>query len=114
MSNLDKAGRLLRLMGWISLIGVIGIFAAIIIPVISTGEKLDELFVLSIIAILALAIPAIYLTTGSAIKKDKKWGKVAGTIIAALSLLNIPIGTIFGIATLYYLKKGWSEASEDA
>lgn len=112
MSNLEKAGRLLRLMGWISLIGVIGIIAAVAIPALSEGGSSDGLTGIIFLSILALAIPILYLKTGSAIKQGKKWGKVTGAIIATISLFNLPIGTIFGAATLFYLKKGWGELSE--
>lgn len=109
MSNLEKAGRLLRLMGWISLIVVIGIIAAVAIPALSEGSGSEGLSGLIFLAILALAIPILYLKTGSAIKQGKKWGKVTGAVIATISLLNLPIGTIFGAAILFYLKKGWGE-----
>ena len=112
MNNLEKAGRLLRLMGWLSLIGVVGIAAAVLIPVIVSDGKSEGLFTIIVIAALALIIPILYLNTGTAIKKGKKWGKVTGAVIAAVSLLNLPIGTVFGVATLFYLKKGWNETDE--
>jgi hypothetical protein len=109
VSNLEKAGRLLRLMGWISLLVVIGIIAAVAIPALSEGSGSEGLSGLIFLAILALAIPILYLKTASAIKQGKKWGKVTGAVIATISLLNLPIGTIFGAAILFYLKKGWGE-----
>lgn len=109
MSNLEKAGRLLRLMGWISLVGVVGIIAAAAVPALSEGPNAESLINVIPFSLLLLLIPIIYLTVGSAVKQGKKWGKITGIIIALVSLLSLPIGTICGIAILIYLKKGWAE-----
>lgn len=113
MSNLEKAGRLLRLMGWISLIGVIGIIAAIAVPAFSQKGG-GEVTGVILISLITLVIPVLYLKTGSAIKQGKKWAKITGAVIAIISLISVPIGTIVGIATLFYLNKGWNEQSENA
>ena len=76
------------------------------------GGNSDGLTGIILLSLLTLAIPILYLRIGSAIKQGKKWGKVTGAFIATISLLNLPIGTIFGAAILFYLKKGWNEASE--
>jgi hypothetical protein len=112
MGNLEKAGRLMRLMGWLGLIAAIGILAGIAIPMYAEGNMDSDSIGILFISLLVFAIPVLYFKTGSAIKQGKKWGKVAGAVIAAISLINLPIGTIFGLATLYYLKKGWNEMQE--
>lgn len=112
MSNLEKAGRLLRLMGWISLIGVIGIIAAIAVPAFSQKSGFNDVTGVVLISLITLVIPVLYLKTGSAIKQGKKWAKITGAVIAIISLISVPIGTIVGIATLFYLNKGWNEQSE--
>lgn|GEM_PF-5718199 len=111
MGNLEKAGSLLRLMGWLSLIGLAAIFAAILIPVLSDSGAAASLSEVIFLGLVALVIPAIYLITGRAVKQGKKWGKVTAVVIGCVSLLNFPIGTVVGIATFFYLKKGWGESS---
>ncbi|WP_462172216.1 hypothetical protein [Pseudoalteromonas xiamenensis] len=114
MGYLEKAGRLMRLMGWLVSIAAIGIFAAIAIPMYAEGKMDSASIGILLLSLLVFAIPLLYFKAGSAIKQGKKWGKVTGLIVATISLLNLPIGTIFGLATLYYLKKGWNEVSESA
>ncbi|PKP58901.1 MAG: hypothetical protein CVT89_02085 [Candidatus Altiarchaeales archaeon HGW-Altiarchaeales-2] len=33
----------------------------------------------------------------------KKWARIAGIVLAVISLISIPIGTIIGIVILYFL-----------
>lgn len=96
-------------MGWLSLVGIAVIFAAIMIPILSDGGDAASFSEILFLGLLLLIIPAIYLITGRAIKQGKSWGKVAGVVKGCVSLLNVPIGTIVGIAVLFYLKKGWGE-----
>src|SRR5690554_1060389 len=112
MSNLEKAGRILRLMAWLNLVLLIGIVGAIAIPTISDGES-GALFSLVLLCIAVLALTVLYLKTGSAIKQGRNWGKVTGSIIAIVSLFNLPLGTICGALILFYLHKGWQETGED-
>ena len=112
MGYLEKAGRLMRLMGWLVSIAVIVIFAAIAIPMYEGGKVDSDSISVLLSSLLLFAIPVVYFKAGSAIKQGKKWGKVTGALVAAISLLNPPIGTIVGLATLYYLQKGWNEMSE--
>jgi len=112
MSNLEKAGRFLRLMAWLNLVLFVGIIGAIAIPTISDGQP-GALFSLVILCVAALALTVLYLKTGSAMKQGKNWGKVTGSIIAIVSLLNVPLGTICGALVLFYLQKGWGEIGEN-
>jgi len=111
MSNLEKAGRFLRLMGWINLVLFTGIIAAVAIPVLADGQP-GELASLLLLTIVAVAIIVLYLSAGSAIKRGKRWGKVTGAAVATVSLINVPVGTVCGALTLFYLKKGWGEVNE--
>lgn len=108
MTNLEKAGRLLKLLGWINLVIALGIVVVLAVPTLSSGES-EELFILALLAILAAVIPLLYVSTGNAVKRGRKWGKVAGAVIAMISVLSFPLGTIFGALILFYLHKGWSE-----
>lgn len=112
MSNLEKAGRILRLMAWLNVVLFVGIIGAIAIPTLSDGES-GALFSLMLLSIAALAFTVLYLITGSAIKRGESWGKITGAIIAVVSLFNVPLGTICGALILFYLQRGWREISEN-
>jgi hypothetical protein len=110
LTNLQKAGRLIRLLGWLSLIAVIGIVAAIAIPLIATGKGIGQAIPIILLSLLSLVIPIIHFWVGNSIKQNKKWAKIIGVIIGILNLLNFPIGTFIGIFILLYLYKGWNES----
>jgi len=110
LTNLQKAGRLIRLLGWLSLIAVIGIVAAIAIPQVAAGKGVENIIIIILLSLLLLAIPIIHLYVGSSIKQNKTWAKIIGVIIGILNLLNFPIGTFIGIFILLYLHKGWNES----
>lgn len=112
MSYTEKAGRLLRLMGWIILVVLIGVTIAVMIPFIVDNSQFEFGYGIIFIFIAVLIIPILYLRVGTAIKQNKKWAKITGVVIGFFSLINAPIGTLFGIALLYYLKKGWNEDIE--
>jgi hypothetical protein len=52
------------------------------------------------------------LVVGAAIRRYKLWAKIGGVGISLLSLPYFPFGTLFGIAALVYLVRGWSERPE--
>lgn len=54
------------------------------------------------LAILAPILLILALVAGFALRAEKGWGRVVGVITAILSLLDLPIGTLFGI---YWLIK---------
>jgi len=112
LSNLNKAGRLIKLMGWLTLIATVGITAAILIPTLNSGNVPEKFGYVFIVVILGFLISIVYLIVGSSIKKNKKWAKITGAIITIFSLLSVPIGTILGLITLYYLYKGWHEVPQ--
>ena len=113
LSNLYKAGRLVRLLGWITFIAAIGVIAAIIIPYMYSNELPEELYIFLLLLISSIALSTFTLFTGNAIKHNKKWAKVSGLILALLALFSPPIGTVLGIFILYYLYKGWSESESN-
>lgn len=112
MSNLEKAGRILRLMAWLNLILFIGLIGAIAIPTLSDGKS-GAVFSLTLLSVAALALTVFYLKTGSAIKRGRRWAKITGAVIAVVSLFNLPLGTICGALILFYLQRGWREMGEN-
>lgn len=103
----------IKIVGIINIVfGVLGLFVAGVLFLILTGAGLlsedpEAMTILSIVAvalsslIAVLSIPEIL--TGYGILKYKSWGRILGIIIAILNLLNIPIGTAFGIYALWVL-----------
>ncbi len=59
--------------------------------------------VLNTIGIGVLAIGALYFLVTYGIWNLKKWARISGIMLAILSLLNIPVGTIIGMVILYFL-----------
>ena len=48
---------------------------------------------------------ALSLITARGIDRRRGWAKVLAWLIALLSLLNIPVGTIIGIVVIVYLRR---------
>jgi hypothetical protein len=54
----EKAGRVIRLMGWLSILAWVGIFAAVLVPVYATGRAMPREFAaMGWAASLALSMP---------------------------------------------------------
>jgi hypothetical protein len=107
LSSTVKAGRLIRLLGWVNLIFTIIIGTAIVLPYVAKNEPIQ----FSLWALLAgvVFVSLAILVVGAGVKKNKAWAKVLGAIVSVLSLANIPIGTIVGAIAIFYLAKDWSD-----
>jgi len=55
--------------------------------------------------VMLLAYFGLSVAAGVGLLMRKQWGRILAIIHAALSLINIPIGTIIGALTLVYLRK---------
>lgn len=111
-SSTVKAGRLLRLMGWINLVFIISIAAAIAIPAYAQSQPIAV--PIWIVFFCAVGLSVFYLFVGAGVKSHKPWAKVAAVVLSVLALFNFPVGTLIGIAILYYLVKGWNESIVNA
>jgi hypothetical protein len=60
------------------------------------------------IVLLVLGIP--YIICGWGLWKRRRWARIMGIILAALALMKIPFGTIFGIYALIILFQKETEA----
>ncbi len=118
MKDIEKAGNLLILMGWFTLVIVIattiligvGIFLglAIFLPYVFEGMNKNEIFIfLMNLLIPTLLMSVICIKVGGAVKNNKKWAIISGVLIAVLSLPGFPIGTIIGLAALFYFFRDW-------
>jgi hypothetical protein len=105
----EKAGRVIRLLAWISGIGVLAITAATLIPLIADKRPVEARSIGVVVIVLALIVLFVFfqLALGVAITQHKAWGRKVGIGYGIIILFSFPIGTIAGAYVLYYLIKGW-------
>lgn len=103
----EKAARVIRLMAWISLLGNVGILAAVAIPQIANDSPIPaEMYFLGLFLI---SVTAFLFFTARGIFQKKAWARVCGQIYGVLAIFGVPIGTIIGGYILWQLGKGWPE-----
>jgi hypothetical protein len=101
------------ILGWLHIIGsifflAIGVFVFTLLTGIgvTTGDS-EAVAILSLVgttvgAFLAiLSIPGI--VAGIGLLAGKGWGRVLAIVVGILNLVNVPIGTVMGIYTLWVL-----------
>ncbi len=103
----------IKIVGIINIVfGVLGLMAAGIVFIAVAGGGIlsgdsEAIMITSIVAVSVSGIIAVFsipeLIAGWAILKMKSWGRILGVVIAILDLINIPIGTAFGIYALWVL-----------
>ncbi len=76
----------------VALIGVVAI-AVFAVPDLSLG----------VVTVILLAYSGLAVAAGVGLLRGKQWGRIAAIVHAALSLLNMPFGTIIGALALVYL-----------
>ena len=111
MSPLFKAGRMLRLLGWLYLVMLVAVVLAYVIPRINNGVAPaggvfgkwgPQCAVLGVLMVCNLIV-------GAKLKKlGTKANVIAAWASAVASLIIFPIGTILGIVTILYLVQGRS------
>ena len=57
------------------------------------------------VGIIAFVFAIFYIITGWGLWTMKSWARIVAMILAVISLLSFPIGTIIGIIVLWYLFK---------
>ena len=89
---------------------VLGIFFAVLAPVMREGSHMRDgmplglyLIILSAIAILGLFYAVPSLVAGYAILKRKSWARIAGIIGSIIAGMNVPLGTALCVYTLWFL-----------
>jgi len=107
LSSTVKAGRLIRMFGWVNLLFTILIAAAVAIFSIAGSEPIPEWDWLVVAP--SILVSVVFLLVGAGVKSYRTWAKIVGAALAVICLLYIPIGTLIGIAALVYLARGWKE-----
>jgi hypothetical protein len=94
--GLEKAGRIFY---------IVAAFNAIAVP-LSFFVYRDQPFVVAAFAsAVSLVVAVLAFITGRGIEAQQKWAKWLGIALAIISLLNLPVGTIIGIAMLVYINR---------
>jgi len=119
--NAQKDLRLhISILGWLhiansAILLVVGGFVFFLLAGIgfATGDP-SATAILSIVGsgvgilLMALALPG--LLAGYGLLKGKSWGRILAIVVGILGLLNIPIGTLIGVYTLWVLLQEDAEA----
>ena len=105
----QKAGRVIRLMAWLAVLGTVGIGAAVLLPALSTGGGLPfELVIL--LGLFAALVVGLFFVAG-AVLRHRTWGRFAGIAYGLIALAGFPIGTIVGLYVLWKTAQGSKAAS---
>ena len=78
--------------------GILGI-----VSVVEDPDAMIAMFIVGFIAIVTLVLCLLYLAVGYGLWTLKSWARVAALALAVVSLFGVPIGTITGGLTLWYL-----------
>ncbi|MCB0065281.1 MAG: hypothetical protein KDE19_24320 [Caldilineaceae bacterium] len=78
--------------------GILGI-----VSVVEDPDAMIAMFIVGFIAIVTLVLCLVYLTVGYGLWTLKPWARVAALALAVVSLFGVPIGTVTGGLTLWYL-----------
>lgn len=78
--------------------GILGI-----VSVVEDPDAMIAMFIVGFIAIVTLVLCLVYLAVGYGLWTLKPWARVAALALAVVSLFGVPIGTVTGGLTLWYL-----------
>lgn len=97
------------LVGALMLLGTCGLA----IPTVITGivgivedpEAFIATFILGVIAAIVMLLSLVYLSVGYGLWTQRQWARTAAIALGVVSLFGVPIGTIIGGVTIWYLLK---------
>jgi hypothetical protein len=97
------------LLGGLMLLGTCGLA----IPTVITGivgiaedpEAFIATFILGVIAAIVMMLSLLYLTVGYGLWTQRQWARTASIALGVVSLFGVPIGTLIGGVTIWYLMK---------
>jgi hypothetical protein len=110
----------IKILGWLYIAsGALGIAVGVIIFLVmgiagaASGEAGGALVAGGIGIFVALLIAVMCLPSiiaGWGLLKRKRWSRMLGIVLGAISLLSVPVGTLLGIYAIWALTKPESEA----
>ncbi|WP_141508161.1 hypothetical protein [Ramlibacter sp. WS9] len=101
----EKAGRVIRLMAWVTAAIFVGIGAAVGFPAFASGKYPPREFIG--LAAFAVVITGALFCVAWGVFRRRTWARVAGVIYGVISLPVFPIGTMVGIYLLWILPFRW-------
>jgi hypothetical protein len=106
LSQTVRAGRMLQLLGWATF--ALGIVSA---AFFGSGSPEHPPGALSTVGLLLAC--GLYggtcLLIGAGLKRHEPWARFSGGGLSLVSLPFFPLGTLFGLAALAYIVRGWHE-----
>lgn len=110
--HLQILGVLSAVLGGIAVIAGIAVFVmAVLVGYtlgLEAGTEVPRAWVggmFGVMAFLFVAFGTFYIVTGVGLWRHRSWSKIPGFIASALALLNVPIGTAYGIYGFYVLTR---------
>jgi len=91
---LRRAGRIFRVVAILVVLGTV--LQSVLI--LTGGGSLRPMILL-----FNLVLAAVSWVTAGGIEEQKSWARWVGVVLGLLELVNVPIGTVIGIAILVYL-----------
>jgi hypothetical protein len=108
LAHYEKAGELIRWWAWILIASCVALVAVDLRVVIEHGAIESGAFLPLVIFGLPMFLLALaHLAIARAIREHKRWGRVAGIIVAIIFIPGFPIGTIVGLYILWCLVNYW-------
>lgn len=92
--------------GLFVLLALVFSLPAVITTIIGIFEDPGALVATGILALLAfitLLMALVFLAVGWGLWKERDWARIGAIVLAGLGLLFVPIGTIIGGVTIWYL-----------
>lgn len=90
-------------------LGMVGVsiptFITAIVGITEDPEALIATGILGIVAFVLLILATIYSVVGYGLWKRRQWARTSALAIAMLSLFAVPVGTVGGGLTIWYLLK---------
>ena len=97
------------LLAGLTLLGTVGLSIPTVITgivgVVEDSDALIATFILGSLAVVTMVLSLFLLIVGYGLWSQRQWGRVAAIAIGMLSLFAIPIGTLIGGVSIWYLAK---------
>lgn len=111
LTRYQKAGRIYRVVGWLGVVALVGVAAAVALPIVAGGRAPRPGGIVLGLAITAFigTLAWFNLYVGKAIHDHKDWARIAGIVMGVLHLPGFPVGTLVGAYVLWCLITGWED-----